>query len=1419
MAIEPDSAAAPAPAAPPAHRGPWAGLLSPVLWMLLLLGLVVGGIVGAAAWLLRSEAGAAWLLARVPGVQVSGWRGPLLGDGFAAERLQVDWAGGAVAIEQLQADGLRWTWRPDGDAWVGLAVGSLQARRVEFRSGPPSQAPLKAPTSLQWPLRLQLAALTLGELQIDKLPPLRDIEARLELGAEAGGRHRVERLRFDWDKVRVDASGSIGSAAPLPLDARANVSALAADGALPPWAAELRASGPLERLDTEATLRGRAAEGGVAPSLDLRAGVAPFAAWPLLSLSASTTALDLAVLASGAPQTRLTGKVEVDSRGLDAPISARLLLDNTLAGRWDRGRLPITRAEVALRGRADQRNRLDFETFDLRLGDERRNAGRLQGSGVWRDDTVQIDTRLTDLQPRQLDGRAPAMRLSGTLAVGVRGLPSPDPASTGAAPPWSVTLTTALDGRIDGAPVPVQLRLAASVDPRRLEVTQLRASAGAALAEGRLSARLIAPAGAGASVGDTPWQLVTQGSLSDFDPLPWWPGDAGSAWRKGPHRLSAAWQADLRVPAGANRLAPLTLAQRLAGSARLDLRDSVLAGVPVQGMLTLGSVRGGGGRQSELHGQLQAAGNTLVIDGRGDPLGEGDSDEWQGVLKAAELPALAPLFKLVPALTEWAPRQGQLDATVAVKGRWPALGSGGTARVSKLKAGRLAIDEATLGWRLGMQGEQPMNLRADVVRAQFDQQRIESLNGELTGTLRQHRIDLTAAMPLVLPSGVEQTLGLRTQSGARIGLAGEGAWLAEPKGGGRWAGHVSRLAAGAWDGKPTSGPVPADWLDARDLRAEVHFNPGGALDRLEAEAGRLRLAEAIDLRWDKVLVDTSTPLPRIQLRAEVDTFSVAPLLARLQPTMGWGGDLKIGARIELNAAERFEAEVLIERRDGDLRIASDAGVQTLGLSDLRLSMTARDGRWTLAQALAGSTLGEAAGAVSLTTAPERRWPEPDTPVTGVLQARVANLGVWGNWVPPGWRLSGELSTSATIGGTFAAPEYTGEMRGSNLGVRNLLQGVNVGPGDVLVQLKGATASIERFSLRGGDGSLDITGGADFGTAPNARLAINAQRFRLLGRVDRQLIVSGNGELLLRAGQVKLDGNLGIDEGLFDISSSNAPTLDSDVTVRRAGDGEPDPDAAAISRPRREAQVSVDIDLGKQLRLRGRGVDTGLRGRLNVSTPGGRLTVRGTINTEGGTYAAYGQRLQIERGIVAFTGPPDNPRLDVLALRPNLDVRVGVAITGTTQNPRIRLFSDPDMSDTDKLSWLMLGRASDGLAGTDTALLQRAALALLAGEGDAPTDTFLRSIGLDELSVRAGDGDARETVITVGKQVSRRWFVGYERGINAATGTWQLIYRIAQRFTLRAQSGDSNSIDLIWIWRLGEAGAAAAAVPESADKPP
>jgi translocation and assembly module TamB len=235
-------------------------------------------------------------------------------------------------------------------------------------------------------------------------------------------------------------------------------------------------------------------------------------------------------------------------------------------------------------------------------------------------------------------------------------------------------------------------------------------------------------------------------------------------------------------------------------------------------------------------------------------------------------------------------------------------------------------------------------------------------------------------------------------------------------------------------------------------------------------------------------------------------------------------------------------------------------------------------------------------------------------------------------------------------------------------------------------------------------------------------------------------------------------------------------------------------------------------------VKGYGVDTRLAGSVRLTNPGGRLAMRGTITAEDGTYQAYGQKLDIERGVVAFGGPIDDPRLDILAIRPNIDARIGVAITGTAQAPRVRLFSDPDMSESDKLSWLLLGRASEGLGRADTALLQRAAVALLSGEGEAPTDKLLRNLGIDELSVKPGDGDVRETVISLGKQLGRRWYVGYERGVNSTTGTWQLIYRIAQRFTLRAQSGLENSLDVIWTWRFQET-PADAATRRSTIKPP
>lgn len=1398
--LPPPPAALPAP--PPAPGGPlraaWQ-LLKPVLAVALLLAVVAASLGGAAVWLLRHEQGTAWLLARLPGVEVRGPQGALLSDRFAVERLVVRWNAGqqSVAIDGLVGSGLRWRWHPEPGIWLGLEAAQLQARRVEVQTGPPAPGPVTMPRTLGLPLRLDAAQVDVGELQIDGLPPAHALQGRrLRLWEPGGREYHIDSLAFDWDRAHIEGTVSLGAHPPFTLQAQLRASARG-DG--PAWTADATAAGPLARFELKATLRGQAAVRAVPPpALDIEAAITPLEAWPVGRLRLLTQGLDLQSLYSGAPRTALSGRMDIDSRSFTGPLAATVELDNGLPGRWDQGRVPVRRLQARLRSPDNDRSRLQIEAFDVQLAQGGEAAGRWQGSGLWTAERLQIDSRVEALRPQLLDGRAAVMTLSGPLSFSLTGLPSPDP---GAAPvparkPLAVDLSATLEGRIEGSPHAVVLSVDGSADAQHIAVRALRAEAGSARAALALDAR---------RSGNGPWQLRTSGTLADFDPVPWWPGAEGSAWRSGTHRLSGSWSLDLTLPRVLAGVPPLALAQGVAGNGLLRVERSQLAGTPVTMLLELGQRAGGGGAPGSLKGELVLGGNRLLVEGRGNPLGDGGDDRLQFDLQADNLATLGPLVRLLPEGAAWAPRGGSAQARLTLDGRWPDIRSEGQAEMQGLQAGTLGARQLQARWRFETAGDEPLSVQLNAQGLAQGTQRIDQLQAELRGTWRQHRLDLAAALPVSPPPLLELGLGLRTAAGTLVRIGTDGQWSGDGSGGGRWSGRITQASLLPWSGNGLN-PVDAGarpWVEARDLRAELRWDARDGLSELQAAAGQLRLADATTLRWDEVRVDLRGERAAFALRADIEPFALAPLLARAQPTMGWQGDLRLAARVDLKVGDRVDADIVFERRDGDLRLSEENASTPFGLSELRVVASAHEGRWQVAGAFAGRTLGEASARLNLRTRPEQRWPDADTPIDGVIEGHVANLGIWGTWVPPGWRISGELRTSASVSGRVGAPDYAGEVRASNVAVRNLLLGVDVTQGEAVLRLRGAGAEIERFTLRGGEGLLTVRGSARLADKPGATLQLEAERFRVLGRIDRQLIASGRLDVGLASDLLRVQGQIRVDEGLFDLSRSDAPSLDDDVSIRRAPPPGPETEApAVVPRPRRSHQVAVDLDLGEKLHVRGRGLDSTLTGKLKLGSSAGRLTVNGIVSAGGGTYAAYGQKLDIDRGLVIFGGDVENPALDVLALRPDLDMQVGVAITGTLQAPRVRLYSNVDMSESDKLSWLVLGRASDGLGRADTALIQRAAVALLAGEGEAPTDTLLRNLGLDTLSLRqSGEGDVRETVISLGKQLSRRWYVGYERGVNATTGTWQLIYRIAQRFTLRAQSGAENSLDLIWVWRL------------------
>src|SRR5690606_16878689 len=223
-------------------------------------------------------------------------------------------------------------------------------------------------------------------------------------------------------------------------------------------------------------------------------------------------------------------------------------------------------------------------------------------------------------------------------------------------------------------------------------------------------------------------------------------------------------------------------------------------------------------------------------------------------------------------------------------------------------------------------------------------------------------------------------------------------------------------------------------------------------------------------------------------------------------------------------------------------------------------------------------------------------------------------------------------------------------------------------------------------------------------------------------------------------------------------------------------------------------LDVRAHLGN-VRFEGLGLAAELGGTLDLGrTAGGQLLVQGTAEIEQGTFRLQWQEFEIERGLLIFTGQPENPSLDIRATREVEAGHVGLEITGTAIHPVSETFSDPPMSDSELLTQLMMGQSLPDAFGEDDALerlarnigLQHMLLAL---------ERLRTGIGLDELGMdRAGGGNG---VLVAGERIGSDLLLCYRHGLFDDFTGLELIYGISDRFRLHTKSGSGQSIDLVY----------------------
>lgn len=1341
------------------------------------------------------------------------------------------WQQGGLLVN---ADDVRVHWQPLGLLQGKLIVNELAVGKlvIDDQRPPAAAVPSRPPTSLRLPLQVVLNAFSARSVSFRTAGQQATAETTF-VATNTAGRYAFDGFTHTLSLANIQvaegayqASVSLLAQAPMTLDARLDGTLQArlrpsgptrhAPSSSPitlPLQAQLTARGALTDLVLEAAVQltqspaaGNTAAAvkaaALAPQARAKARVMLWADQPIPQADVTFHDLDLSVVVPNAPMTQLTGSASVQPVALlplppNAPAvatagawAAKLQLTNALPGPWDQQRLPLEQLSAAGQW---QRGKAVVESLKAQLG-----GGQLLASGLW-----------AAAQPAA--AASPAASAASTAAD--------------AAPTWQLqaALRSINPALLHTALAPFPVTGSAAVQTRATAVG--------------FDIRL---AGAERAVATTPQPQPTP------------------AGQKSSHRLQANAELRLRHANATGSWAPhvaggsLTLSKlqvrtnnaaltgeltvqpaARAGKGELNFTAPGLAAY-IQGVLGPTSGKGQASLRSANAAALLAwlrtlpglpeAVMTATATGSAEWAGNW-AGGWHDPALTAQLDVPELNIRTAPA-SRATPAAGRLTTAVATA-RPAAADGAATPGLLKIKALQARLSGRLSQAQLTAQGQVAIDQRR--LRLQLAAEAGRSAVGATLATSSWHGVLKQLSVSLEDPA-----LGSREHAAGATSPPAHNAWTLVTRGPvsfkwlplTRWAaagglqssaGELLLTAPAVSDASAPIAPAVIAWQPVR-WRPNALVSAGSitALPLAWAEVltGQQGLANGgsgmsgdllFNGQWDALLTDT------LRLKARLARAS-GDLVVKAHSAQGLGSAGSAGSAFTAGVRQ---AEVVISN-DGEvlsaaLRWDSERAGSAVGQLTTRLAR---------APTSAATPAHVSLPATATATTSIGGWIWPDSaPLAGQLRAQLPKVGVWSVLAPPGWRLRGSLAAEFAVRGTRGAPLLSGSLQAHDMALRSVVDGFELGNGKLRARLDGTRLLIDELTLYGaggptGGGLLAATGEAALANGqPQVTLNATLTRLRASIRSDRQLTVSGRVQAQLKGAAAEVSGKLTVDQALIVLPDESTPQRGVDVVVRQSvaptarhtaadtADADLPVQTAAQSRA---VKLAVELELGEHFRVQGKGIDTQIRGSLGISSePSRGPQLVGTLNTVGGQYRAYGQRLNVEQGVLRFTGAVDNPTLDILALRADaieVSQRVGVQINGTALLPRIRLYAQPELADADKLSWLLTGKpvAADG---AQAALLQQAALALLGSQTGGTSSTIASFLGLDELSFKGGssqaDGSTSQAAVTLGKRFSRNFYAAYERSVSGALGTLYVFYDLSRRFTVRAQAGQQSAVDLIY----------------------
>ncbi|HIU84683.1 MAG TPA: translocation/assembly module TamB domain-containing protein [Candidatus Aphodousia gallistercoris] len=424
-------------------------------------------------------------------------------------------------------------------------------------------------------------------------------------------------------------------------------------------------------------------------------------------------------------------------------------------------------------------------------------------------------------------------------------------------------------------------------------------------------------------------------------------------------------------------------------------------------------------------------------------------------------------------------------------------------------------------------------------------------------------------------------------------------------------------------------------------------------------------------------------------------------------------------------------------------------------------------------------------------------------LSGNLKVDHIALSVLNPLLEEGEQVHGYWDTDLHFAGTLIKPALTGSMILSGVRVNSTRLPFEMQDSRLELQFSGSY-SVLQASLNTPQGALQMTGGAQWSDIENISAWINAKTDKLRISVPPMVQADLVSDVTCRfvPGKLVLDGSVGVPWAMIVVRELPPSAVDvSEDTVR-------------LDRPQRKnrstgtagfaLESDLYIDIGDNVHVSAFGLNADLQGRLNVTQYNDQLGLNGQITVPEGQFKAYGQDLVVQKGEFIFAGSASNPLLNIEAIR-NPDstadgVKAGVRVTGSANFPRIEIFSDPALSQTEALSYLMRGEGLDPDDDSDSSMLTSALLNLGLTQGNKIIGAIGESIGITGLGVET-EGVGEDSSVAVSAYLLPGLKVKYGVSLFDSLATITLRYQIIPRLYIEAASGVDQALDLLYTFEF------------------